>query len=139
MKTLILTTLFALMSVTAQASILEIDLKKGTNYVSLNWSYEVTGCSSSHTDYSVIYSPDLKAYVVGMNVATDEPMASSTPTLLKPDFPNQCFAQVDVTLNARFKVLAYSDQTIEVVVPQNFFAAPKVDIEHAELLPLHIK
>ena len=140
MKKLILAGLFTFVSLGAQAGILNIDLKQGTNYVNINWEYEITGCSPMHTEYSVIQSLELEAYVVGANISTDEPMKSSTPLIKNPpNFPQQCFAQVPVTARARFKVLAYKDQSIEVVVPQNFLAAPKVEIEHTPALPLHFK
>lgn len=138
MKKLILAGLFSFMSLSAQAGILNVDLKKGTNYVNIKWNYMMT-CGGPGQEYAVIYSQELESYVVGQNRYTNEEMQSSTPIIGKPPGFNICQAEMPVEDKARFKVLAGTDMSIEVVIPESYFAVPTVEVEHSPYIPLQFK
>lgn len=128
MKSILLTVLFAAISATANAGVLDVEVEKGSNLVEITWTFWATGCSGSENPMPVIYSEDLDAYVTGRNIFFVKPEISDLENLKRP--PMLCQAEVPHRNVAKFLVSSDYSRTIQVVIPNNpLLGAMEVKVE----------
>ena len=131
MKAFFLSLIFAVVSASANAAIIDVEIEKGNNIVEVSWTFWATGCNGSMTELPVIYSEDLDAYVTGRNIHYTPVDPSELEDLLKrPRPPMICQAEVAHTSIAKFAVMSEFPRTIQVVIPNNQLLGPmEINVE----------